>query len=90
MAETVEIAPGIQVTRNSYSAPANEQPFFGFEAKTAAQREADEKFVKALVEATGSREKAVDEVSKRGWRVCIMCSRAWNLSERSNSSLRSS
>ena len=68
-AETVQVAPGIQVTKKAYSAPANEQPFFGFETKTAEQREADDKFVKALVEATGSREKAVDEVSKRGWRA---------------------
>ena len=68
-AETVQLAPGIQVTKHSYSAPINEQPFFGFEAKTTEQREADDKFVKALVEATGSREKALDEVSNRGWRA---------------------
>jgi predicted Zn-dependent protease len=69
LAETVEIAPGIQVTKHSYSAPVNEQPFFGFAVKTEAQREADEKFVKALLEATGSKEKALDEVAKRGWRA---------------------
>lgn len=68
-AETVQVAPGIQVTKKAYSAPINEQPFFGFEKKTSEQREADDKFVKALVDATGSREKAVDEVSKRGWRA---------------------
>ena len=58
LAETVEVAPGIQVTKRTYSAPVNEQPFFGFAVKTDAQREADEKFVKALLDATGTREKA--------------------------------
>ena len=69
LAETVEIAPGIQVTKRTYSAPVNEQPFFGFAAKTDAQKEADEKFVKSLLEAAGSRDKALDEVGKRGWRA---------------------
>ena len=57
LAETVEVAPGIQVTKRTYSAPVNEQPFFGFAVKTDAQREADEKFVKALLEATGTQRK---------------------------------
>ena len=69
LAETVEVAPGIQVTKRTYSAPVNEQPFFGFAVKTDAQREADEKFVKALLEATGTREKALEEITKRGWRA---------------------
>jgi Tfp pilus assembly protein PilF len=68
-AETAEVAPGVQVTKRSYAAPVNEQPFFGFADKTAAQREADDKFVRALLEATGSREKALDETTKRGWRA---------------------
>ena len=68
-AETVEVAPGIQVTKQTYSAPANEQPFFGFAVKTDAQREEDDKFVKALLHATGTKEKALDEVVKRGWRA---------------------
>jgi predicted Zn-dependent protease len=69
LAETVEVAPGIQVTRKTYSAPANEQPFFGFAVKTDAQREADDKFVKALLDATGTREKALEEITNRGWRA---------------------
>jgi len=68
-ADTVEIVPGIQVTKRTYAAPSKEQPFFGFAGKTAAQREEDDKFVKALVQATGTREKALDEVVKRGWRA---------------------
>jgi Tfp pilus assembly protein PilF len=69
LADTVEIAPGVQVTKRTYDAPSNEQPFFGFAVKTDAQREADDKFVKPLLEATGSREKALDETTKRGWRA---------------------
>ncbi|MBN8991499.1 MAG: tetratricopeptide repeat protein [Rhizobiales bacterium] len=69
MADTVEIAPGVQVTKRTYPVPSKEQPFFGFADKTAAQREEDDKFVKALVQAAGTREKALDEVVKRGWRA---------------------
>ena len=36
-AEMVEVAPGVQVTKRSYTAPVNEQPFFGFAAKSAEQ-----------------------------------------------------
>jgi Tfp pilus assembly protein PilF len=68
-AETVEVAPGVQVTKRSYPAPINEQPFFGFVVKDAAQREADEKFVTALTQATGSREKAFLETTARGWKA---------------------
>ncbi|MBR1246239.1 tetratricopeptide repeat protein [Bradyrhizobium sp. AUGA SZCCT0169] len=68
-ADTVQVAPGIQVTKRTYAAPAKEQPFFGFEAKTDAQRDEDDKFVKALVQAAGTKEKALDEVVKRGWRA---------------------
>jgi predicted Zn-dependent protease len=71
LAETVEVAPGVQVTKRSYKAPLNEQPFFGFAVRDAAQREADEKFVKAMVAATGSREKAFDEATTRAWRAVI-------------------
>ena len=68
-ADTVEVAPGIQVTKRTYAAPSKEQPFFGFEAKTDAERNEDDKFVKALVQAAGTKEKALDEVVKRGWRA---------------------
>ncbi|SEP12961.1 tetratricopeptide repeat protein [Rhodopseudomonas pseudopalustris] len=68
-ADAVEVAPGVQVTRKTYSAPVNQQPFFGFAAKTPEQRAADEKFVSALVAATGSRQKAFEETSLRGWRA---------------------
>ena len=68
-AETVEVAPGVQVTKRSYKAPTNEQPFFGFAAKNAEDKAADEKFVSAIVAATGSRGKAFEEITMRGWRA---------------------
>ncbi len=68
-AETVEVAPGVRVTKKTYPAPANQQPFFGFAAKTPEQQAADAKFVDALVAATGSRQKAFEEASLRGWRA---------------------
>jgi predicted Zn-dependent protease len=68
-AETVEVAPGVQVTKRTFPVPANEQPFFGFKVKTEVQREADDKFLKALLEAAGTKEKALDEITRRGWRA---------------------
>ena len=68
-AETVEVVPGVQVTKRTYSAPVNEQPFFGFAVKSPEEKAADEKFVDAIVGATGSREKAFDETTMRGWRA---------------------
>jgi Tfp pilus assembly protein PilF len=66
-AETVEVAPGVQVTKRSYKAPVNEQPFFGFADKSPEQKAEDEKFVSAIIAATGSREKAFEETTKRAW-----------------------
>jgi len=68
-AGTVEVAPGVQVTRTTYDAPADEQPFFGFTEKTEAQRAADEELVKELVDAAGSREQAFDAMMIRGWKA---------------------
>jgi Tfp pilus assembly protein PilF len=66
-AETVEVAPGVHVTKRAYAAPTNEQPFFGFAAKSAEQKAEDEKFVSAMIGAAGSREKAFEEATKRAW-----------------------
>ena len=68
-AETVEVAPGVQVTKRTYPAPINEQPFFGFAAKASNEKAEDEKFVSAVIGAAGSREKAFEEVTKRAWRA---------------------
>jgi len=66
-AETVEVVPGVQVTKRTYAASVNEQPFFGFAAKSSEQKAEDEKFVSAMIGATGSREKAFEEATKRAW-----------------------
>jgi Tfp pilus assembly protein PilF len=68
-AETVEVAPGVQVTKRSYTAPTNEQPFFGFAARSAEEKAGDEKFVSAMIAAAGTREKAFEETTKRAWRA---------------------
>jgi Tfp pilus assembly protein PilF len=68
-AETVEVAPGVQVTKKTYSAPINEQPFYGFVEKSAALRDADEQFVKGIVQLTGSRQAAFKATATRGWRA---------------------
>ena len=68
-AETVEVAPGVQVTKRSYKAPVNEQPFFGFAARNAEDKAADEKFVSAIVAAAGTRGKAFEEITNRAWRA---------------------
>lgn len=68
-AETIEVAPGVQVTKRTYTAPTNEQPFFGFAAKDSNGKAEDEKFVSAIIGATGSREKAFEEITMRAWRA---------------------
>ncbi len=68
-AATVEVAPGVQVTKTTYDAPADEQPFFGFAEKTPEQRAADARFVADLIAAAGSREQAFDAVMIRGWKA---------------------
>jgi len=68
-AESVEVTSGVQVTKRSYKAPTNEQPFFGFAEKNPEEKAGDEKFVSAIVAATGTREKAFEEITKRAWRA---------------------
>jgi predicted Zn-dependent protease len=69
LAETIEVAPGVTLTKKVYSAPLNEQPFYGFVEKSAALREADESFLTSIVRLTGSREKAFQAITLRGWRA---------------------
>lgn len=67
IADTVEVAPGVRVTKKTYPAPETEQPFFGFANKTPAQIAADEKFTSQIVQLSGSRQRALEESLKRGW-----------------------
>jgi Tfp pilus assembly protein PilF len=71
VAETVEVAPGVRVTKKHYPAPDDEQPFFGFVTKTPAQIAADEKFTTEVSRLSASRQHIVDETLKRGWKALI-------------------
>ncbi|MDB5581012.1 MAG: Tetratricopeptide 2 [Bradyrhizobium sp.] len=68
IAETVEIAPGVRVTKKTFAAPVNEQPFYGFIEKTPEMRAVDDKFVQAVTGKMTS-EAASREASQRGWRA---------------------
>jgi predicted Zn-dependent protease len=83
VAETVEVAPGVRVTKKTYAVPANEQPFFGFVTKNPAQVAADEKFIADVVQLSGSRQRALGETLKRGWAAlfsgdAVVASRRFN------------
>ena len=82
-AETVEVAPGVQVTKTTFKAPADEQPFYGFTAKTAGPRAADEKLLSDLIATAGSREQAFEAVTLRGWKA-IQGGRAVEAAKRFN------
>jgi hypothetical protein len=67
-AQPVEVAPGIEITARTFAAiPVEEQPFYGFAAKSPAQRAADQKFIASVIAAVGERKRAVDELVRRGW-----------------------
>ncbi len=68
-AETVEVAPGVKITKKSFSAPPNQQPFYGFIDKTADMRGADQAFIETVVKLAGTREKASQEIANRGWKA---------------------
>jgi Flp pilus assembly protein TadD len=67
--DTIEVAPGVNVTKKGFPAPVNEQPFYGFVEKSSAMREADERFLTTIVQAAGSRERAFKESTLRGWKA---------------------
>ncbi len=51
----------------SQKRPINELPMYGFREKTAAQKNADNKFIKKAYEI-GTREKAVRDANRSGWK----------------------
>jgi tetratricopeptide (TPR) repeat protein len=66
-AETVEVAPGVSVTKKIYGGPDSEAPFFGFAEKPPLLRQADDIFISMALQAYGSRAKAFEDLAKRGW-----------------------
>jgi predicted Zn-dependent protease len=66
-AETVEVAPGVEVTRKTFAAPASEAPFFGLAEKEPTLRKTDDIFISIAVEVYGSRENVFKALAQRGW-----------------------
>ncbi|HEX6001674.1 MAG TPA: hypothetical protein VFZ16_20105 [Hyphomicrobiaceae bacterium] len=83
VAEIVEVAPGVRVTKKTYPVPMNERPFYGFATKPPSLIALDEEFVANMIRDTGSRQRALDEALKRGWnafhsRDFVIASRRFN------------
>jgi predicted Zn-dependent protease len=68
-AETVEVAPGVEVTRKTFAAPASEAPFFGLAEKEPTLRQTDDVFISIAVQVYGSRANAYDALARRGWQA---------------------
>jgi Tfp pilus assembly protein PilF len=67
LAETVEVAPDVTVTKKIYGGPDSEAPFYGFAEKSPLLRQADDIFVSMALQAYGSRAKAFEDLARRGW-----------------------
>ena len=67
LAEMVEVAPGIRVTKKTFAAPANEQPFYGFIKFDARQQAANENFLKEGEALGKNRQKFFEAAINRGW-----------------------
>ena len=65
-AEMVEVAPGVTVTKKTFSSWIDEQPFYGFSEKTPEQQKTDADFLAASDEM-GSREAVSAAAIERGW-----------------------
>jgi predicted Zn-dependent protease len=71
LAETVEVAPGVEVTRKTFAAPDSEAPFFGLVEKEPTLRKTDDIFISLAVEVYGSRANVYDALAKRGWQALV-------------------
>ena len=69
LAETVEVAPGVEVTRKVFAAPASEAPFFGLVEKEPTLRQTDDVFISIAVQVYGSRANVFEALAKRGWQA---------------------
>jgi predicted Zn-dependent protease len=65
-ADTVEVYPSLLLTKHTYDAPLNEQPFYGFTPKSEAMLAADQKFIEAVEKNTG-REVGAEQFEAMGW-----------------------
>lgn len=67
MAEQVEVAPGINVTRKTFDVSDNEAPFFNFRNKTEAELKSDQEFVTTVLGKIPDRSEAARSASLNGW-----------------------
>jgi Flp pilus assembly protein TadD len=70
-AQKVGVAPGVTVTRRTYSVPVNEAPFYNFMEKTAGQKENDDQFVAEALKVVPDRSKVAQHAIGRGWQALI-------------------
>jgi len=68
-AEQVDVGGGVYVTKKTYFAPANEQPFFGFQEKTATQLAADRRLLAWFNSKGYSMSYAFNRAMANGWRA---------------------
>lgn len=62
-----EIANGIHIKPEKLALPANEQPYFGFLAKSVEQKAADQRFVEAVLSKGIARHQAAESAANAGW-----------------------
>lgn len=68
-AQTVEVVPGVRLTKRSYGVPINEQPFYGFAQKNQIMLDADRKFRESQLKEFGTPEKAYEQSLGYGWQA---------------------
>jgi predicted Zn-dependent protease len=68
-AQTVEVAPGVRLTKRNYDLPINEQPFYGFAKKNQIMLDADKKFIESELKTAGTPEKAYERSLGFGWQA---------------------
>ena len=68
---TVEVVPGVTVTRKTYHVPDNEAPFYNFIEKSEAQKESDRKLVAAVLERVPDRARAAGTAIEAGTRAFL-------------------
>lgn len=68
-AQTVEVVPGVRLTKKNFDVPINEQPFYGFAQKNQIMLDADKKFTESQLKEFGTPEKAYEVSLGNGWQA---------------------
>jgi Flp pilus assembly protein TadD len=69
-ADKVEVAPGVSVTRKTYSAPHNEVPFYNFNTSPELKKSNDD-FVVEVSKLAPDRSQAAQHAILRGWEALL-------------------